>query len=140
MQCDLCGKNINTIDALTYEPVAESKLCRACFDMLSADASNECFAHMKPTSPNVSTKTRLKSIISIVITLLVLILPCTELNIRVILSYLLLFGPSILAALIAYFVSFEGLTTTFKIILILVLMLLVAISSLFVLVAVGFGV
>lgn len=45
MQCDLCGKKIDSVNSSTYEGVAGSKLCRSCLSMMRVDDSpKRCFA------------------------------------------------------------------------------------------------
>ena len=140
MQCDLCGKNIDTNDAFADEFVVESKLCHACFDIISADNCQESPTNVDQTGPKVPTQKLLKSLIGIAIVLLTLIyLRYVEFNIKIIFLQAIFFGPSILAALVAFFASFENKITTLKIILIAVSMFLHAISSFFVFAAVGFG-
>jgi hypothetical protein len=140
MQCDLCGKDIDTNDALIYEAVEDSKLCRSCHEMLSVNPQGSSSNLDQPSPKSPISRFLTYAIGSAIITLLLLkYLNYVEFNLKIVVLQLIFFGPSILAAFIALYSSFITDLTPLKGILILVSMMLHAISSFFVFAAVGIG-
>lgn len=141
MRCDFCGKNIESDEALTYEAVKESKLCRLCHEVLSANGAQESSSNLDQPSPKIHIpKMLIYSIGSAIVTFLVLkYLRYVEFNLKIVMLQLIFFGPSILAAFVAFYSSFINELTAFKIVLILASMMLHAISSFFLFAAVGIG-
>lgn len=141
MRCDLCGKNIDTNEPLTFEAVKESKLCRLCNEMLSADNCKESSSNLDQPSPKIPIPKMLIYLLGSAIVAFTVLknLRYVEFNLKIIVLQLIFFGPSILAVFIAFYSSFISELTAFKIVSILASMILHAISSLFVFAAVGIG-
>jgi hypothetical protein len=134
MQCDRCGKKIDTNDPLTCEAVGASMLCRVCYELLTADSGLESSSNVKQTSPTQKILTGCAVAI-----LLLVYLWYVGFTIKTIILQLIFYGPSILAVLVAHISSFETKLTTFKVILILVSVILHATSSFFVFYGFGIG-
>lgn len=108
---------------------------------ISADNSLESSSNLDQPVPKIPiTKMLIYSLGSAIVTFSVLkYLRYVEFNIKIIVLQLIFFGPSILAAFIAFYSSFISELTAFKIVLILASMILHAISSFFIFAAVGIG-
>lgn len=152
MKCDLCGQKVSKDYVVSYDAVEGSKLCPSCYDKVSDTAepdkilakdidndlteisisSNKSNAENINQSNPVITK---KMVISIAVAMAVI----AVINTEGIIFKAIIFGPSIIAVLIAVFISSIAKSDSGKITFIVIALILHLISSFIIKACVGIG-